>query len=888
MKIDRTKNTIRNTLFGSLNKIVGIVFPFIIRTIIIKVLGVEYLGLSSLFTSILQILSLAELGFGTALTFSMYKPIAEDDEEAINALLNLYKKVYRIIGIIVLCVGLVFVPLLPHLIEGDYPNNINIYVLYAIYLANTVISYLFFAYRNALLTAHQRNDVSSKISILTSCVLYIGQIVLLLLFKNYYIYCVVLPITTLLNNFLTLFTTKKLYPKYKCQGTIQKQEKKVIQKQIYSLFLHRIGYVIQSSIDNICISAFMGLVLLGRYNNYYYIVTAVQAFITILKQSMVAGIGNSLVVESKEYNKKYFNKILFIMIWIIGWCATCLMCLFQPFMQIWVGTENMLPLTVVISLVVLFYVNEIRGTIVLYKDALGMWYEDRFKPISISIVNLILTIISAHFGFIEGIVLASAIASFVVGMPWETIVFFKKYMEESPKRYLLKQLMYFIINFFALVITYILCSFIISGISGLVIRLVICLIVPNVIFIFCNIKNPALKEVLKLFKKPDKVMSNIKKLFSKINSLLKKSFSLVFYILPIDKKKITFANFFGKGYGCNPKYLAEEFLKDGNYKLIWFVSDVNDESIPEGVQKVKYGSLKHYYHMITAKLWIENIRNGIKPIFKRKGQVYLQTWHSGIGIKGIERDVEESLSKNYVKKSKKSGKWEDYILSGSDFQTNQMKRAFWTKAEIVKLGIPREDGLLEYNKNIVEDVKKQFNIQNKKIILYAPSFRVNRDFYKNLCLDVKKLQQSFENKFGGEFIVAVRLHPNDAIDENKAIFKDALDFNLISDSNIALQVSDYLISDYSTVVFDFARLGKPSFIFAPDYDAYVKNERKLYINLRETCFAYAETFEDLLSNISNLKNDVIKTQNEWLDKTFGIYNINNSSKMVKDFLISRM
>lgn len=383
-------------------------------------------------------------------------------------------------------------------------------------------------------------------------------------------------------------------------------------------------------------------------------------------------------------------------------------------------------------------------------------------------------------------------------------------------------------------------------------------------------------------------MSKIKKLFSKINNLLKKAVSLFFYILPIDKKKITFANFSGKGYGCNPKYLADEFLKDGNYKLIWFVSNVKDESIPEGIIKVKYGSLKHYYHMITAKLWIENIRNGLKPIFKRKGQIYLQTWHSGIGIKGIEKDVEESLSKGYIKKAKKSGKWEDYILSGSDFQTNQMKCAFWTMAEIVKLGIPREDGLLQRNESIIEDVKKQFNIQNKKIILYAPSFRVDKDFYKNLNLDVNKLQKTFEDKFGGDFVVAVRLHPNDATEENKAIFKDALDFNLISDSNIALQVSDYTISDYSTVVFDFARLGKPSFIFAPDHDTYIKNERKLYIDLKDTCFPYAETFDDLLSNISNLKKDVIKTQNEWLDKTFGVYNIKNSSKKVKEFLISKM
>lgn len=606
MKIDRTKNTIRNTLFGSLNKIVGIVFPFIIRTIIIKVLGVDYLGLSSLFTSILQILSLAELGFGTALTFSMYKPIAEDDEETINALLNLYKKVYKIIGIIVLCVGLVFVPLLPHLIEGDYPNNINIYILYAIYLANTVISYLFFAYRNALLTAHQRNDVSSKISIVTSSLLYIAQIVLLLLFKNYYIYCVVLPITTLLNNILTLLVTKKLYPKYKCKGTIQKQEKKIIQKQIYSLFLHRIGYVVQSSIDNICISAFMGLVLLGRYNNYYYIIMAVQAFLTILKQSMVAGVGNSLIVESKEYNKKYFNKILFIMIWIIGWCATCLMCLFQPFMQIWVGTENMLPLTVVISLVVLFYVNEIRGTVGMFKDALGMWYEDRFKPMSISIVNLVLTVICAYFGFIEGVILATATAYLFVGMPWETKVFFKNYMNESPRKYLLTQAVYFIENLISLVITYLICRLIPNaGISWFIVKVVICIIVPNLIFIICNINNPMLKETLKNFKGANKIMG-------KIRNVLKS----IYYSLPrkiYDRELVQNNRHYKKMLKLEKKYkkyIDKTIVSDKESSDYVFTCWLQgEENAPELVKKCIESMRKHFKDKKLIVITEENLKD---------------------------------------------------------------------------------------------------------------------------------------------------------------------------------------------------------------------------------------------------------------------------------------
>lgn len=517
MKINRTKNAVNGVIFGSLSKLITIIFPFVTRTIIIYILGVQYLGLSSLFTSILQILSLAELGFGTALTFSMYKPIAEDDEKTINALLNLYKKIYRTIGTIVFVVGLAFLPVLRYLIKGDCPSDVNIYILYLIYLFNNVISYLFFAYRTSLLTAHQRNDIASKIAICSSVFMYVGQILALLLFKNYYIYTIFIPLSTLANNIIVLVATKKIYPQYKCVGSISGSEKAELKKQVFSLFLHRIGCVVQASIDNICISVFMGLVLLGKYNNYYYVVTAVQAFIMILKQSMLAGIGNSLIVESKEYNKKHFNKILFIMLWIIGWCATCLMCLFQPFMQIWVGVDNMLPLSVVISLVVLFYVNEIRGPIGLYKDALGMWYEDRFKPISISAVNLVLTIICVYFGFLEGVILATATAYLFVGMPWETKVFFKHYMEESSRKYYFMQLFYFIANLVSLGITYLICSLIPSmGVAWFIVRIIICVLVPNIVFVTCNIKNPILKDVLKSSKRIYRCLKRVKGLLLNI------------------------------------------------------------------------------------------------------------------------------------------------------------------------------------------------------------------------------------------------------------------------------------------------------------------------------------------------------------------------------------
>ncbi len=888
MKIDRTRNTIKNVIFGFINRFITILFPFVTRTIIINVLGVQYLGLGSLFVSILNILSLAELGFGTALVYSMYKPIAEDDTETVNALLNLYKKIYRVVGLIVLVAGLCLMPVLDNLIEGDYPSDINLYSLYLIYLLNTVISYFFFAYRNSLLSAHQRNDITSKINITVSVCLYICQIIVLLLFKNYYVYIIFLPLSTLAINICTLIITKKVYPQYFCKGSISSDSKKTIKKQIYSLFLHRIGYVIQSSIDNICISAFMGLMLLGKFNNYFYVMTSVQAFITIFKQSMLAGIGNSLIVENKEYNKKQFYKTVFILSWIVCWCSTCLLCLYQPFMELWVGTENMLSFSIVVCLVVLFYFGEMRGVVCTYKDALGMWYEDRFKPISISIFNMVITIISAYFGYFEGILIATIGSYIFVGFPWETRVFFKHYMQEKPTKYLLKHLFYLFSNGIIIVSTFAVCSLInVGGIAELLLKGIVCVILPNILFIIFNLKNNDFKSLLETVKNQNGIIGKLKNFVKKCLAKAKRLVSLMFYLVPVNKNKITFCNFAGKGYGCSPKYLAEEFIKENRYKLIWFVSDMNLD-LPKEITKVKYGSLKHYYHLITARLWIDNIRNNLKPIFKRKKQIYVQTWHGGVGIKGIEKDVEEYLGKDYLKAAKIDGKMSDYVLSGSDHLTRIIERAFWFNGEVLKLGIPRDDILFDWNEDEILKTKKELGLEGKKIILYAPSFRLDKDFYKNLNFDTEKLVKAFDERFGGNHAFCIRLHPNDATKENIEVFKNAVNLNVLSDSNIALHCADYVISDYSSMIFDFARLDRISLVYAPDYDVYTKNERKLYFDIKESVFPFAQSFDDLLSNISNFDDKAYKKNMKKFNDFFGFYDNNNSSQRVKDFLKDKM
>ena len=340
MNQSRTKNASRNVVFGVILKIYQILLPFFMRTAMIYFMGVEYLGLNSLFTSILQVLNLAELGVGSAMVYSMYKPIAENDELTICALLKLYKIYYRVIGMVIAVLGILVTPFISKLINGEIPNNVNIYILYLLNLSATVLSYWLFAYKNSLLQAYQRADIISKVSIVTSTFQYVLQFLVLVILHNYYIYVIVMLATQAMTNIITAIVANRIYPMYQPKGNILDYEKKEINNKIRDLFTARLGGVIYTSVDTIVISSYLGLSELAIYQNYYYILTAVIGVFNVIFNSVLAGIGNSIILETKEKNYKDLKKFLFIISWLAGWSCCCLLCLYQPFMKIWVGKIN--------------------------------------------------------------------------------------------------------------------------------------------------------------------------------------------------------------------------------------------------------------------------------------------------------------------------------------------------------------------------------------------------------------------------------------------------------------------------------------------------------------------------------------------------------------------
>ena len=441
----RTKNTTRNIFFGIINKIIVLLLPFVVRTIIIYKLGAEYVGLNSLFVSILQVLSVAELGFASAISFSLYGPVSRNETGKIIQLVTLLKTIYFIVGCAITVVGLSLMPFIKFFIKDSPPDSVNVYILYVVYLANTVISYFVFGYKNSILNAFQRYDVISKINSVVEIIKGAFSISVLLLFKNYYVYVALLPAFTLLSNLLTGFVTNKMYPELRVPHKMSLSGAKDIKKQLGGIAIGRISLVCRNSFDSIIISTLLGLTITAIYANYYIIFSSITAFFGILLTSMAASVGNSLVTEPIEKNEKDHIKFDFYYMFLISACTICLFGLYQPFMEVWTHGELLFPYFTMTLFCVYFYFTALAQVRSVYSEAAGLWWHFRYFAIGEMVANLGLNILLGYFWGVNGILLATIITSFVSSFICITIVTYKKLFKMSPAKYYLNNAIYLLI-----------------------------------------------------------------------------------------------------------------------------------------------------------------------------------------------------------------------------------------------------------------------------------------------------------------------------------------------------------------------------------------------------------------------------------------------------------
>lgn len=361
---------------------------------------------------------------------------------------------------------------------------------------------------------------------------------------------------------------------------------------------------------------------------------------------------------------------------------------------------------------------------------------------------------------------------------------------------------------------------------------------------------------------------------------------------PIQPQKIVFDNYMGKGYGCNAKYVAEALLKKypEQFEMVWIVSkgEKGRRDIPDWIRKVDYGSSAALREYATAKIWVSNYHKISfikKGLFKRKGQFFIQLWHGSLGIKKIESDVSSLTEKRgWLKLAKRSSNMVDYWVSNSEFENNVYRHAFWNVKNVLMYGHPRNDILFGEQKEIVDRVKEIFEIGDKKVLLYAPTFRED---YRLDCylIDFEALLKVLKDRFGGEWVIFVRLHPRVRKFSKKIIPQcpDVFDVTYYTDVQELVASADCMITDYSSCIFDFMLTRRPGFIFATDIQEF-NTERGFYYPLDTTPFPIATNNDELAENILNFNNErYLERVNDFLiDK--GCVEDGHASERVADLI----
>lgn len=436
MQLERSRNAIRNVFFGYVNKTIGAIAPFIIKAILIRKFGSEYLGLNGLFTSVLQVLNLTELGIGTAIVWCMYEPIAKNDYKELSAILNLFRKIYRVIGITILAVGMLCLPVLDRLINGEAPADINVHFLFFLYLINTVESYVLFGYKTTLLTAYQRTDIISRIGTvvyLTQCFL---QIIILMLSNNYYLFFGVSLVFTAVNNIVVSIVSKKMYPQIKCEGRVSSKTLAALKKKMYGLVIGKMCDVTRTSFDSIFSTALLGLTMTAIYNNYSTVISGVLTYFMIILAALSSGVGNSIVIESVEKNYLDMIRMDYIYSKLFGWACVYLVALYQPFMELWMGKDMVASAPTMAAFVVYFYSTLSTSMESIYLSGLGLWWETRLFSIAEMIANILLNYgLGKRFGLI-GIVCGTVISFWCISIPGSLYIVRKYYFKNGIGDYI--------------------------------------------------------------------------------------------------------------------------------------------------------------------------------------------------------------------------------------------------------------------------------------------------------------------------------------------------------------------------------------------------------------------------------------------------------------------
>ena len=430
----RTEYSVLNMLTGLGGYFLNTVIGYICRIIFVRCLAAEYLGINGLFSNILSMLSLVELGIGSAMGYALYQPLAKDDKEKITSLMALYKKSYNIIGIVVALLGIMMIPLLQYIIVKPQQIVENIYIIYLVYLFNTASSY-FFSYRSALLIAAQKNYIVSGVNYAITTIVSIIQIPILLITQNFMIYLICQSIGVFINNVIVSMWAKHDYPYIEKKNVkpITKKEKRQMAVNIKALTINKIAAMLVNNTDNIVITYFNGLISTGVISNYTLLTGTLGSITSQLFNGITASVGNLNAVENNKKKYNFFRILNLANFWIYGWCCIGIFLVSGEIVKICFGQKFVLDMQIPLVLAINFYLVGMNNAVLIYKNAMGLFKYGQYLLILTAMINLVLDVILGKMWGMFGIFLATIIARVLTNTWYEPYAVFKYGLEKNFK-----------------------------------------------------------------------------------------------------------------------------------------------------------------------------------------------------------------------------------------------------------------------------------------------------------------------------------------------------------------------------------------------------------------------------------------------------------------------
>ncbi|WP_338789118.1 lipopolysaccharide biosynthesis protein [Metabacillus sp. FJAT-53654] len=484
----RVKNSILNISAGIGSQIIITSLSFISRTVFINSLGIEYLGINGLLTNILAMLTLAEAGIGASIMYSLYKPVAENDQLKINVLMKFYRNAYMVIALIVLLLGLSIMPFLEFFIKDSSVENIHL--IYSIFLINTVLPYLY-VHKNSFLNVCQKGYIVTGIYSVSAIVTTSLKIGILNYTGNYILYLIIDCIITIITTIILTIIVNKMYPflRNKITAKLDSGTKSNITKNVKAIVLQNIGNYLVFGTDNILISSFVSVTAVGLYSNYNMLIEICRTFINQIFNNIYHSVGNLVANERIDKVYSVYKVYMLLNFWLYSLSTILLLITIEPFIKLWIGSEFILSKSVMIILMIIFYERGMRNSISTVKTTSGIFHEDRFVPLIQAAINLIISILLVQYVGIAGVFIGTLISALAIPFWTTPYLVYKKVFQKPVLNYFIKYAFYVVIGIGTYLLTSLISSFIVAdNFFNLILIGFICLIVPNLIYIgvFCK------------------------------------------------------------------------------------------------------------------------------------------------------------------------------------------------------------------------------------------------------------------------------------------------------------------------------------------------------------------------------------------------------------------